>query len=554
MGAVTEPPQQRTLQLTHDATHQAAQHSPDNGAIDPVIAAREPHILRWTRTDTWVFSIIAIATLVSRFVLITFATSGGTPVFDEKHYVPQAWDMVRSTTNPMIGGIESNPGFGLVVHPPLGKQLLALGEFVFGYSPLGWRIITALFGTATVLSIMGLARRVSHSTAVAAFAGTLALFDGVLLTASRFGMLDIFQAFFIVAAAYALARDHEQMNLRLHRAYVSGLCSVGELGPRFGFRWWRFICGIMLGSSLSVKWSGLYYIVFFGLLSVGLDMWLRHRYRIRRPILGSLAYDAFPAFASLVIVPVLLYVWSWRAWFAHETSIYRHSASNGDIDPNSPLMLLPDSLAGWLHYHQTVLEFHSSLTSSNGHSHPWDSKPWSWLVAARPVLYYSSSNEHCFLSDGPCRSMIYLFGTPAIWWLTVPVVLWALWCLVVRRAMYVLIPLVAWAAGFLPWLATFDRQMYFFYAVPLVPFTIVLIALTLGQLGSTGQPLNQLRANRVTGLAQRLFGATTRTGALWVIAYLALVATMFFYFSPVLYGMEIPDSTYFELMWLRSWR
>ena len=108
---------------------------------------------------------------------------------------------------------------------------------------------------------MGLARRISHSTAVAAFAGTLALFDGVLLTASRFGMLDIFQAFFIVAAAYALARDHEQMNLRLHRAYVSGLCSVGELGPRFGFRWWRFICGIMLGSSLSVKWSGLYYIV-----------------------------------------------------------------------------------------------------------------------------------------------------------------------------------------------------------------------------------------------------------------------------------------------------
>ena len=519
-----------------------------------MIAAREPHILRWTRTDTWAFSIIAIATLVSRFVLITFATSGGTPVFDEKHYVPQAWDMVRSTTNPMIGGIESNPGFGLVVHPPLGKQLLALGEFVFGYSPLGWRIITALFGTATVLSIMGLARRISHSTAVAAFAGTLALFDGVLLTASRFGMLDIFQAFFIVAAAYALARDHEQMNLRLHRAYVSGLCSVGELGPRFGFRWWRFICGIMLGSSLSVKWSGLYYIVFFGLLSVGLDMWLRHRYRIRRPILGSLAYDAFPAFASLVIVPVLLYVWSWRAWFAHETSIYRHSASNGDIDPNSPLMLLPDALAGWLHYHQTVLEFHSSLTSSNGHSHPWDSKPWSWLVAARPVLYYSSSNEHCFLSDGPCRSMIYLFGTPAIWWLTVPVVLWALWCLVVRRAMYVLIPLVAWAAGFLPWLATFDRQMYFFYAVPLVPFTIVLIALTLGQLGSTGQPLNQLRANRVTELAQRLFGATTRTGALWVIAYLALVATMFLYFSPVLYGMEIPDSTYFELMWLRSWR
>ena len=58
--------------------------------------------------------------------------------------------MVRSTFNPILGGIESNPGYGLVVHPPLGKQLLAMGEALFGYTPLGWRIMTALFGLSLI--------------------------------------------------------------------------------------------------------------------------------------------------------------------------------------------------------------------------------------------------------------------------------------------------------------------------------------------------------------------------------------------------------------------
>ena len=105
--------------------------------------------------------------LLTRFIGLFQPTSSGTPVFDEKHYVPQAWDMVRSWFNPVLGGIESNPGFGLVVHPPLGKQLLAVGESLFGYTPYGWRIMTGLFGTAVIVFVFLLARRVSQSTNIA---------------------------------------------------------------------------------------------------------------------------------------------------------------------------------------------------------------------------------------------------------------------------------------------------------------------------------------------------------------------------------------------------
>ncbi len=510
-----------------------------------ITAPPAPIAYSWGKPDWISTAVIGVLALITRFVGLTAPVANGTPVFDEKHYVPQAWDMVRSWDNLFIGGIESNPGYGLVVHPPLAKQIIALSEMVFGYSPWGWRTMTALFGVATVLLTMALARRVSGSWQIAAIAGFIAVCDGVLLVSSKFGMLDIFQVFFVVAAAWALARDHNQMRLRLHEAFTSGNMGTSKFGPRFGFRWWRFTAGIFLGLSLGVKWSGLYYIMFFGLLSVFSDLALRRRYGVRRYVLGTLVRDTPAALASLVLVPVLIYAWTWRAWFASETSVYRHAKVDGTIEEDSWLLNLPEPIAGWFYYHSSVLEFHASLTSSGGHSHPWDSKPWAWLVAARPILYYSSTDLECG-DGGTCRKMLYLFGTPAIWWLVIPAVFWGLWSLLVRRNRAFLIPLVGFAAGFLPWLAAFDRQMYFFYATAFIPFVIVLIALALGQMIGHGK---QLQWRWLKSLA----GGEIRTGSFVAVCYLALVLAMFIYFSPILYDYIIPENWYQSMMWLNNW-
>lgn len=515
--------------------------TPHNRVMPPA-----PRTYTWGKADWISTGIIAVLALITRFVGLTAPVSQGTPVFDEKHYVPQAWDMVKSWDNLFIGGIETNPGFGLVVHPPLGKQIIALSEWVFGYTPLGWRLMTALFGVATVLMTMALARRLSFSWQVATFAGILAVCDGVLLVSAKFGMLDIFQVFFIVAAAWALARDHQQMRERLHDALLSGGMGASPFGPRFGFRWWRFTAGVFLGLSLAVKWSGLYYIMFFGLLCVFSDLALRRKYGIRRYIVGTLIRDTPAALASLVAVPIMIYVWSWRAWFASETAVYRHAKVDGTIGEDSWLMHLPEPVAGWFYYHLSVLDFHASLTSSGGHHHPWDSKPWAWLAGARPILYYSSTDLECS-GGGECRKMLYLFGTPAIWWLVVPAVLWGLWSLIIRRNRAFLIPLVGFAAGFLPWLAAFDRQMYFFYATAFIPFVIVLLALILGQMVGRGKPI---RWRWIT----RIAGGTMRRGTFAAACYLALVVAMFFYFAPILYGFIIPESWYQSMMWLPSWK
>ncbi len=84
--------------------------------------------------------ITAIGAVV-RFWNLGLYTDGGAPIFDEKFYALNAAEMIR------LGGIEENPAYGVVVHPPLGKQLIAIGEMLFGYNGFGWRFSSAVAGT-----------------------------------------------------------------------------------------------------------------------------------------------------------------------------------------------------------------------------------------------------------------------------------------------------------------------------------------------------------------------------------------------------------------------
>ena len=42
------------------------------------------------------------------------------------------------------------------------------------------------------------------------------------------------------------------------------------------------------------------------------------------------------------------------------------------------------ALRSFVHYQQQMLQFHLGLTTH----HPYQSKPWTWLVMSRPVSYF----------------------------------------------------------------------------------------------------------------------------------------------------------------------
>src|SRR4029079_2853351 len=128
----------------------------------------------------------------------------------------QAWQVLRN------GGYEDNPGYELVVHPPLSKQLMACGQCVFGYDPVGWRAASALAGTIAILAIVRVARRLTRSTLLGALACVLLLAGSGSHVSARVGMIDIFPAVFVLLAFAAILVDRDDVRARLAVVVAEG--------------------------------------------------------------------------------------------------------------------------------------------------------------------------------------------------------------------------------------------------------------------------------------------------------------------------------------------
>ncbi len=489
------------------------------------------------RLRGWIVTLVltAVAAVV-RFVNLDRPTDGGTPVFDEKHYVPQAWQILRN------GGVEDNPGYELVVHPPLGKQLIAVGEWLLGYDGWGWRAAAALSGTLCVLLVVRIARRLTRSTLLGAVAGVLLICDGLSHVQSRMGMLDAFAALFVLAAFATLLCDRDDVRARMAVVVAEGRVADSPYGPRLGMRWWRFATGVLLGLGCGVKWSGVYWLVAFAALTLVWDATARRAAGVRRPWVGALVRDVPPAAWALALLPVLVYVGTWWAWFRSETGIDRHAVGlgNGDgVGTDGPWSWLPDPLRALWHFSGHVLRFHSGLTTVSSGQHPWESKPWTWPMGLRPMLYYYASGEKvtgCGTAD--CVSAVMLIGTPALWWPAVPVLGWAVWSAVTRLDWRYAAVLVGYGAGIVPWLMNIDRQMYFFYMTPVAPFLVLATVLVMGQLLA---PADAPRERRQTGLL---------VVGLWIGLVVANVAWLW----PILVGVPITPEAWEARLWLPSWR
>jgi dolichyl-phosphate-mannose--protein O-mannosyl transferase len=490
------------------------------------------------RLRGWVVTLtLTLIAGVVRFIGLDRPTDGGTPVFDEKHYVPQAWQMLRN------GGVEDNPAYELVVHPPLGKQLIAVGEWLLGYNGWGWRAAAALAGTLTVLLVIRIARRLTRSTLLGGIAGVLLICDGLSHVQSRMGMLDAFAAFFVVAAFATLIRDRDDVRARMAVVLAEGRVDDSPFGPRLGVRWWRFGTGLLLGLGCAVKWSGLYWLAAFAILTLIFDATARRAAGVRRPWVGALVRDVPPALWVLALLPVLVYLGSWWAWFRSETGIDRNvvglaRAANG-VGPDGPWAFVPDALRSLWFYSGHVLEFHADLTTQSSGQHPWESKPWTWPMGLRPMLYYYASGEKVTgCGTGDCISAVMLVGTPALWWPAIPVLVWSMWRAVTRVDWRYGAILVGYGAGVLPWLANINRQMYFFYMAPVAPFLVLAIVLVMGEiLGRGDAPWER----RQTGLA---------VVGLWV----GLAVANFAYLWPILVGVPITPEAWDAQLWLPSWR
>ena len=445
-----------------------------------------------------------------------------------------------------------------VVHPEVGKWMIAFGEWIFGMTALGWRFSAALTGTLMVLVMCRLVRRLTGSTLLGCIAGALLALDGLHFVMSRLALLDIFLTFWLLCAVHCLVADRDWARAKLARLHevspVRSLDGFGDFGPVRGFllRPWRLLAGVCFGLAAGTKWSAVFVLGGFGLLIWAWDSGMRRSVGVRWAPVKSLLVDAIPSFFSIVVVGLVVYVLSWASLLTHVDLFEdQFGAATGgddsrawtstDDNPGNPLEHAAHGLNVLWNYHHEVYAFHTGDYLKNVDPHPFQSHPGGWLVLNRPLGIASTSGDSSVVPECPegesCVKQVLAIGTPLLWWAGVIALVVGLGYWLTRRDWRFGVPVVGVLTTWLPWFQYADRQIFIFYAVSIVPFTVIAVTLVLGKiLGGSDSTYSR----RLTGLA--------------VVAVLvALVAINFAYFHPILTNGLLSNAEWNDRMWLRYW-
>ncbi|MFH8580339.1 dolichyl-phosphate-mannose--protein mannosyltransferase [Streptomyces zaomyceticus] len=478
-------------------------------------------------------------------------------IFDETYYAKDSWALINQgyegawpkdidktiLTDPGSVLIPTDPGY--VVHPPMGKWMIGLGEKMFGFEPFGWRFMVALLGTLSVLMLCRIGRRLFRSTFLGCLAGLLLAVDGLHFVMSRTALLDQVLMFFVLAAFGCLVLDRDRTRKRLAGALPED--EEGVLRPdaeiaeslRLGWRPWRIAAGVMLGLAAATKWNGLYVMVGFGLMTVLWDVGGRRTAGAVRPYLAVIRKDLVPAFVSVVPVAIATYLVTWTGWIVSDKGYFRNWAADQDkLDGGGTWGWLPQWLRSLWHYESEVYSFHVGLTSP----HTYESNPWSWIVLGRPVSYFYESpapgTAGCPASaKEKCAAEVLALGTPLLWWAACIAILYILWRWAFRRDWRAGAIACGIAAGWVPWFLYQERTIFLFYAVVFVPFLCLAVAMMLGAIvGPAG-----------SSERRRTFGAVA-AGCI-----VLLIVWNFIYFWPIYTGTPIPLDQWRNRMWLDTW-
>ncbi|MGO1593185.1 MAG: dolichyl-phosphate-mannose--protein mannosyltransferase [Ancrocorticia sp.] len=415
-------------------------------------------------------------------------------VFDETYYVKGAFSLQRQGFEGVWDGDNVNDLFlqgdysplsaiegDYVVHPPLGKWLMAIGQMLFGEDTgMGWRFTTAFFGVASVMLLVYIAMRLFRSPFLAGFAGVAMALDGMGITLARTGILDGILAFFTLAGFATLLLDRDDARAKLaHRTAHGRLRPNGTptdtWGARIWSRPWMMATGLLLGMACGVKWSGIYAVAVFGLIAFAWGTSARKIVGAKLWFGAGVFREGIPAFISLVPVAFLTYIAAWIPWFANTNGYNRQWAQSAPA-AEIPISWAPDAVNSLLHYHGSMWTFHNSLSKP----HDYQSQAWDWLIQARPVSFFwnGASENPPGCGESGCVQAITSVGNPVIWWLGIVGLGILLWNAVRNRDWRAWAILGGYMALWMPWLGYTGRTIFQFYAVAVLPF--VVLALTYG--------------------------------------------------------------------------
>ncbi len=414
-------------------------------------------------------------------------------VFDEVYYAQNANSLLHH-------GVELDPKSGaahFIVHPPVGKWVIAAGIKLFGYHEFGWRFSGALLGAVSIVMIYFIAQRLFNNYFLSLSAGILMSADGLHLVMSRTALLDIFLMFFTLLGFFFLLRSQ------------------------------HYAAGISLGLAAATKWSGIYYLAAYLLFTLYVEYRRNRALEIDNPIAALIREKLLKRITQYIFIPLAVYLVSWAGWFVNTSGYDRNWAQS---QPHSFFSFIPGPIRSFWHYQSEIYNFHTTLTSS----HPYAANAWSWLIMARPTSFYYQSPKGCGVPA--CAQEVLALGTPLLWWSGVAAIAVTFGYWIARREWQSGLLLLSLAAGYLPWFAWQKRTVFNFYTIAFEPFVILLIVYCLAKFLEPNEQgvVPKLRRNASYG-------------------FLAVIVLNFLYFLPLYFGSVITYSHWSSLMWFPSW-
>lgn len=474
-------------------------------------------------------------------------------VFDETYYVKDAWTLLQrghetawpSKFDPEfvsgdVMGFLSTPSF--VVHPPLGKWIIALGLAVFGpESGFGWRATTALVGTAAVFLLFLVGKRLSGSTTVGVVAAFLLAIDGLGIVMSRVALLDDSLMFFVLLAFWFVLKDRERTRDRILDTVAARAAARDGADPRpvpwgpvLWNRPWIIAAGAAAGAACAVKWSGLYVLAGLGIYLVVSDMLARRQAGVGFWPTDAVFRQGPVTFLLFVPVALVVYLASWTGWLVTDTGYSRHVAD--DSPAQGFWAWVPLAFQSLWRYHVAMYDFHVGLTSA----HAYESPAWSWPLLTRPTWMYWDLTQQgvdgC-TSPGGCAESISSVPNPIIWFGGVAAVLWLVYRFAVTRDWRFGFILTGVAVTYVPWLLYPERTIFQFYTIAILPFLLLALAFALREIaGVPGSPPER-----------------TQTGRWVVVVFLGVAVLVSAFFYPVWVGWEVPYDFWRLHNWMPSW-
>ncbi len=203
--------------------------------------------------------------------------------------------------------------------------------------------------------------------------------DGVGITMSRTGLLDIFIMVLALGAFSLLLMHRDWAKARLGRA-----ADPGARPPQIAVSWYRIGAAVLLGLATGVKWSGTYFMAVFCVTSVlwdawmrtGVkwsgtyfmavfcvtsvlwDAWMRHQAGYRRWFITGVLRDGAVAACTMLPAYALTYLATWSGSYLHPDS-YMHDWAR--LHPGEGIQWLPESWRWFVQYHAQMCQFHNTL-------------------------------------------------------------------------------------------------------------------------------------------------------------------------------------------------